>query len=200
MIVGITGGIGSGKSTACKLFQSLGVSFISADQIAHQLLETDPIIFKAIVERFGSDILDKQHKLNRAKIQQIIFNSQDDKQWLEQLLHPIIKQKIASETKNFSTPYCIVEIPLLIEAQMQDSVDRVLTIDCTENLQVERAMRRDNSSRQTVQSIMANQITRKTRLSNSDDIIDNSGDLETLKKLVIHQHNYYLSLTPHDKH
>jgi len=200
MIVGVTGGIGAGKTTVCSLFRSFGVPFISADELAHQLLDNDPVVFKAITKKFGPTILSLATTINRHKLQEIIFNSTKDKLWLEKLLHPLIKQAIMSRAQAVEFPYCIVEIPLLIEAEMENSVDRILTVDAPENLQLARAMQRDNSSKDTVQSIMAQQVTRKIRLAKSHDIIENVADLEALKKLVIYHHNYYLSLATHEKH
>jgi len=200
MIVGITGGIGSGKSTVCKIFHSLGVPIISADEISHSLLDNDTEILKAIVEKFGTDILSKQHNIDRQKLQNIIFKSSFDKQWLEKLLHPIIKNEIAERTKVCNYPYCIVEIPLLIEAEMEDSVDRILAIDCSEALQFERTLKRDKRSKDIISAIIANQITRKERLSKCDDIIDNSADIDALEQIVRQQHKYYLSMAKHNKH
>jgi len=178
----------------------LSIPVINADEIARQLLEEDRVVFAAICTKFGPEILTANQQIDRNKLRNIIFNSPTDKSWLEQLLHPLIKQQIATQTQSLQNPYCIVEIPLLIEAHMQDLVDRILTIDCPEKSQIERAMRRDHSSKEVVQSVMDSQTTRKVRLASSHDIIDNSSDLAALKKLVMHQHNYYLSLATQQKH
>lgn len=186
MIIGLTGGIGAGKSTVCKLFNDLGIPTISADEINKEILNSNAEITNAIELKFGTK--------DRARIRAIIFNSESDRIWLENLLHPLIKQRIMQYAIQQTSPYCVIEIPLLFEANLQDTVDRVLTIDCPEDMQLQRTMLRDNSSRAEIQAILESQITRKARLDQSDDIIENTKNIEILKERVHDQHNYYLSL------
>lgn len=199
MIVGITGGIGSGKTTACRLFQSLGIPIINADEVAHKLLE-DLAIRTAIIHKFGSSVLRDDNTIDRSKVKDLIFNSPLNRVWLEELLHPAIKNAIGEEVRLSKSPYYLIEIPLLFETEMEKTVDRILTIDCPEPLQIERVIRRDNISQKLIESIIATQVTRKVRLANSHDIIDNTGDIEALRKLVIYQHNYYLDLAASGEH
>lgn len=189
MIVGLTGGIGSGKTTVCNIFASLGVPIISADKISHELVRDNPVVREAIQQRFNIT------EINRAQLRERIFNSPANKLWLENLLHPLIKQAITLQTNNIKYPYCIVEIPLLLEAGMQDSVDRILSIHAPKSLRIERTIHRDNSPIEIIKAIIASQITAKDRLMRSDDIIENAANLDILKRRVQRQHEYYLSLS-----
>ncbi|HSX20123.1 MAG TPA: dephospho-CoA kinase [Gammaproteobacteria bacterium] len=194
MIVGLTGGIGSGKSTVCALFKHLGVPIISADEIAHHLIDTDKKIFLAIVQKFGHEYLDAGQKLDRHKLRQLIFTNPADKLWLETLLHPLIAKEIVNQAQEVTYPYCIVEIPLLIEAGMQDIVDRILTVDCPVEVQLARAIQRDQYPEAEIRAIIANQITREKRLASTNDVLETNVAMPELIKRVEKLHHVYLSL------
>lgn len=194
MIVGLTGGIGSGKSTVGKLFAKLGVPVVSADEIAHELLKHNHAVYQAVKNKFGEQLLDQTQQIDRRRLRNMIFSNPAEKIWLEELMHPLIKREIIQHAKNFVYPYCVVEVPLLIEVGWQELVDRILTIDCDEELQIQRATSRDGKVDPNISEIIANQITRKERRAASNDIIENSGDLNHLSKRVEDIHRHYLEL------
>jgi dephospho-CoA kinase len=194
MIVGLTGGIGTGKSTVCAIFKRLGVPVISADEISHKIVDTDKAVFQAIVKKFGKECLTAGNKIDRKKIRQRIFSVPEERVWLEKLLHPLIGQEILRQAKIMTYPYCVAEIPLLIEAGLQNIVDRIVTVDCSEDLQLKRAMQRDHHSEEEVRAIIKTQLTRKKRLNVSDDVIENHGDMAALVDRVEQLHHLYLSL------
>lgn len=195
MIVGLTGGIGSGKSAVAALFRDLGVNIIDADQIAHELMSPDQPSTAKIIEHFGPTILNKEGSINRSKLRSLIFESMDERRWLEALLHPLIKTEILGRANMATDPYVIVEIPLLIEAHFLDIVDRVLVVDCSESTQLDRVARRDAIPRDDIQLIIKAQADRETRLSNATDIIDNEGSLDLLKNKVLTLHQQYTQLS-----
>ncbi len=196
MIVGLTGGIGSGKSTVSHLFEKLQVPIINSDEIAHQFLTPDHAAFKSVIEHFGSDILELKGSLNRKKLGAIIFNAPKERLWLESLLHPLIKQEILKRCALIpKQSYCVVEIPLLIETHFENTVDRVLVVDCPEDMQIKRASLRDTSPLFNIKSILKSQTNRETRLAHADDVIDNSGTLEALKEQITTLHQLYMQLS-----
>lgn len=192
MKVGLTGGIGSGKSTVAGMFREFGVPIIDADAIAHQIVASDSDVLQQIINRFGREYLTSEYTLDRRKLKQIIFNDPPSKVWLEQLLHPLIAKEIARQAIATAAPYCIIEIPLLIEAGLQSTVDRILIVDCPEDLQLRRAMQRDQHSAAEINNIIATQITRSERLKVNGDVLENSSDLAALKVKVGKLHNLYL--------
>lgn len=194
MIVGLTGGIGTGKSTVCGIFNHLGVPIINADDIAHDIVNTDKTVFQAIIQKFGKDFLTPDHKIDRHKLRIQIFTIPADKLWLERLLHPLIGKEIQRQAKSITYPYCVAEIPLLIEANMQDIVDRILTLDCPVELQLQRALQRNIHTETEIRAIIAAQIKREQRLAVTDDIVENTGDVPTLIKHIERLHHKYLSL------
>jgi dephospho-CoA kinase len=194
MIVGLTGGIGSGKSTVAEIFKHLGVPIISADEIARHIVETDKAVLPAIVKKFGQEYLTAEYKLDRQKLARRIFQNPAEKLWLEQLLHPLIRAELASQAKQVTYPYCIMEIPLLLESKLQDFVDRILTVDCPEDMQIQRAIQRGHYTQEEVSAIMAQQVSRAKRLHASNEVLENIGNLTTLTKHVHKLHERYLSL------
>ena len=203
-ILGVTGGIGSGKSAATDHFFSLGIHIVDADVIAHQLVSRGSRLLLTIKEHFGDDILldsdglsnaDSNNvnlnnaELNRVKLREIVFNNPQEKKWLENLLHPLIRKKIRTELATANSHYAILSAPLLFENNLQLEVDRVLVIDCDESLQHERASLRDNSDRKIIEKIMQQQLDRNTRLARADDVIENMGSLADLKQSVEHYHH-----------
>lgn len=201
MIVGLTGGIGSGKSTVAQYFRDCGVMVIDTDEIARQLLEPDQPILKDVVQHFGPEILQKDGSLNRALLRSIVFESEHERRWLEALLHPLIKaeilpyaeRKMANTQKN--NPYFVVEIPLLIEAHFEDVVNRILVVDCPSDLQIERIQKRDATPIDVIQKIIQSQADRGLRLRKADDVIENMGNRDDLKTKVLALHHYYTELS-----
>ncbi len=192
--IGLTGGIGSGKSTVSKIFSDLEIPIIDADIIAHQLVEPGKPAIKDIAEQFGQQILTDQGALNRKQLKEIIFSDPEQKKTLEQILHPLVFAEMESQIKQLSSPYCILSIPLLLETQMQDFVDRILVIDCPVEVQLERVKNRDQLDIKTIQSIIASQVPREQRRQAADDIIINDADTQALAEQVKKLHNLYLSL------
>ena len=182
--VGLTGGIGSGKSTVCRLFSAIGVPVIDADEIAHQLTGSAQPALNLIVKAFGAHVLTESEDLNRAYLGDLVFNDETARKKLEHILHPLIFKEIESRIKSLDHPYCIICIPLLIEIHAQDKVDRVLVIDATEEQQILRACERDHTDRKNILRIMRTQATRARRLAEADDIIHNDSDLASLQRQI----------------
>jgi dephospho-CoA kinase len=177
-IVGLTGGIGSGKTTVSNMFVELGVEVIDADIVARQVVAPNSEALAIIVEHFGQNILQKNGKLNRSALRSKIFSNDKEKQWLNALLHPLIRQNILNDLLLASGDYCILSAPLLLENNLQALVNRILVIDVSEETQLSRTCQRDNSNQQEVKSIINSQISREKRLTFADDIINNeSNDL-----------------------
>lgn len=199
MIIGLTGGIGSGKSTVASYFRDLGIGVIDTDEIAKKLLAPEQPLFKKVMQHFGEKILEKNGTLNRSKLRTLVFESITERHWLETLLHPPIKEKVlqyANDQKfRNEMPYLIVEIPLLIEAHFEDIVDRILVVDCPSDLQIERVQQRDAIPLNIIQQIMQTQIDRNRRLQEADDVIENTRDKEALKNNVFTLHHYYIELS-----
>jgi len=192
-ILGLTGGIGSGKSAATDHFISLGVTVVDADIIAHQAASQNSPVLPAIAEHFGEAIVLSNGDLNRAKLRDIVFHEPREKQWLENLLHPIIRKEIRRQLAESQSIYTILSAPLLFENNLQLEVDRVLAIDCEESLQIKRASQRDNNKPELIKEIISQQIDRSSRLAKADDVIDNSGSLGDLQKSVGHYHQQLIN-------
>lgn len=189
-IVGLTGGIGSGKSTVAQVFQNLGIEIIDADQLSRDVVLPGSDALEKISEHFGSSVINKDGTLNRAFLREHVFNNTKEKIWLEELLHPLIREAFLRRVQQVSSTYCIYMAPLLIENNLTKTVDRVLVVDVPEQIQLERASARDDSEKNAIQKIIATQVSREQRLSMADDIIDNSGNTENLREKVqaLHQH------------
>jgi dephospho-CoA kinase len=193
--VGLTGGIGCGKSTVAKIFVSINVPILDADAIAHQLVETGRPALAQIQQTFGTHILNPDGSLNRAALREQIFSDATQKQLLEAILHPLIYATLQSELEQLNTPYCIISIPLLFETNMTHFVDRILVIDCPVETQIERVTNRDKLTPARIQSIIDSQVSRAFRKSKADDLINNSGTDYRLAEQVKKLHNLYLSLS-----
>jgi dephospho-CoA kinase len=194
MIVGLTGGIGSGKSEVSLRFKKLGIDVIDTDVVARQVVEIGSPALSIIAEHFGQEILNSDTSLNRQKLREIIFNSIIEKTWLENLLHPIIRKEIIHQLQQSKSTYTILSSPLLLETNQDDLVDRVLIVDASEDLQLERASKRDANNLAQIHKIMAAQITRSERCAKADDIISNHGNLNELDIEVRKLHQYYIEL------
>ena len=195
--VGLTGGIGSGKSTVARLFAELPIPVIDADEIAHRLVEKGQPALAQIRQEFGADILNPDGSLNRKKLGERIFSDLEQKQKLESILHPLIYKTIQSEIGRLNTPYCIICIPLLFETGMAHFVDRILVVDCPVEMQIERVKNRDNLPIEIIQSIINSQVSREFRKANANDLIDNTDPDYRLAEQVKKLHNSYLSLSDH---
>lgn len=195
LIIGLTGGIGSGKSTVAKEFIALGIDVVDADQIAREVVEPGQWALSEIELYFGSDVIDINGFLDRAKLRHIIFASEVKKQWLNALLHPIIRDTLLARLNAATSKYVILEAPLLLENKLTKYTDYTLVVDVSESLQIERAMQRDTNSESQIKAIMKAQISRALRLQYADYIIDNnSTDLVAMKQQVKTLHLQFLSL------
>jgi dephospho-CoA kinase len=194
LIIGLTGGIASGKTTVSDMFAERGIDIIDADVIAREVVAIDSKGLQAIVKKFGSHILLESGELNRAALRNIVFSQPEDKAWLNALLHPMIREQMLSQTSLAKSPYCILSVPLLIENKLDEIVDRTLVVDIDEKLQLMRAIARDNSSQTVIESIMQSQATREQRRDVAHDIIYNDKDISRLEEQVKQLHEYYLQL------
>ena len=192
MVVGLTGGIGSGKSAATSQFAALGIDIIDADEVAREVVTLGSEGLTKITEHFGHAILLNDGTLNRAALRERVFNNSEEKRWLNQLLHPLIRKTMLQQIADATSHYCILSVPLLVEGNLTELCDRVIVVDCPESMQLERAMQRDGSTKQIIESIMASQATRKERLAAADDVIDNSKTLAFLNEQVLTLHSRYI--------
>lgn len=193
-IVALTGGIGSGKSTVANAFANLGVPLVDADIIARQVVEQGTSALAAIASRYGENILQQDGSLNRAALRQKIFSEQQEKAWLNSLLHPLIQQETQRQLAGIDQPYALWVVPLLVENGLHHRADRVLVVDVTPDIQLARTMARDGITRQQAENILASQVSRQQRLACADDIIDNSGDPLMIAQHVASLHHRYLKL------
>ena len=197
MIVGLTGGIGSGKSEVSRRFEQLGIKVVDADILARDVVSIGSVALTAISTHFGKDILNEFGSLNRGQLRALIFENPNEKLWLENLLHPIIRKEIVAQLAQSTTLYSILSSPLLLETKQNELVDRVLVIDATEDMQLKRASVRDANNTDQIQKIIASQISRTERCKKADDIIENNGDLNDLDVAVKKLHTFYLQLAEH---
>lgn len=193
--IGLTGGIGSGKSTVAKYFAELGVAIIDADKIARELVATGTPALTKIVEHFGNKILTSRDELDRKCLRKLIFSNPKQKQWLERLLHPLIYHEMENQLQQVKSPYCILVIPLLVETQQEKLVDRILVVDASQEQQINRTMKKNKISEKEVKTIIATQANREQRLASADDIIYNDNSLTKLKQQVQQLHQKYLILS-----
>lgn len=194
LIVGLTGGIGSGKTAASNCFAHHGIKVIDADVIAREALAKDSPLLKAVYNHFGNKLANTDGSLDRAALRERIFSHPDDKRWLEKKIHPYVREKIVAGIQSCQDAYLILSSPLLIESHQDQLVDRILVVDVPESVQIERTCQRDGNSHTLVQAIMQTQISRKERLAKADDILDNSQGLEALEKAVSCWHAFYRQL------
>ena len=193
MIIGLTGGIGSGKTAVSETFEKLGITVVDADLASRVVVEKGKPCLEEIAKHFGDDILNENDELNRAKLREIIFNSDSEKSWLESLLHPAIAEQIKDELNASKSPYTILVSPLLLETNQRDFCDKVLVVDVPIELQMERTIKRDGVSEDQVKSIIKSQINRDERLQLADEIILNEGSIEDLEMIVRELHEKLIS-------
>jgi len=192
--VGLTGGIGSGKSTIASLFAMRGVPIIDTDEIARSLTDPGQEAFSEIVRIFGDSIMDKDRRIDRDKLRERVFENPEDRQNLENILHPRIRIKVQEKLAALVAPYAIVVVPLLIESGFTDLVDRVLVVDTFENVQLQRTAARTGLSESEIRKIMAAQASRAQRLQLANDVIENNADRKRLETEVERVHQWYQSL------
>lgn len=195
LIVGLTGGLGSGKSLAADLFESLGISIIDTDKIAHELTQPNGELFQTLVSNFPNHLLSRDGLLNRTKWREYIFTHPDEKLKLEKILHPRILEIALERAKNASSPYCIMVIPLLFEKNLTHLVNRTLLIYANKSLRSKRILNRDKTTSHIIDAMMTSQIDPEKAKSLSDDIIINDASPQALKQQVSKLHQYYQSLS-----
>lgn len=193
-ILGLTGGIGSGKSAVVEQFGRLGVHWVDADHAARWVVEPGKPALARIAEHFGDGVLTPTGELDRAVLRARVFENAGERKWLEQLLHPLIRQEIAEHLSRAQSPYAILVSPLLIEAGQYHQADRVLVVDVPESLQLQRAMRRDQASEAQIRAILKAQASREERLRHADDVLVNDRDRAWLEAEVRRLHDFYLTL------
>ena len=198
--VGLTGGIGSGKTSVSNLFEKLGTPVIDTDVIAHELVNNNEDVLQQIADTFGADVLKLNGELNRKKLAQLVFNKKENKQSLEKILHPKIESEVLHQIKNLSSSnnppaYVIIVVPLLIEANYRDLIDRILTVIADEEIRITRVQQRDKRSLSEIRAIISNQVDESTRLKEADDIIENNSDINMIEKQVENLHEKYLHLS-----
>jgi dephospho-CoA kinase len=195
-IIGMTGGIGSGKSEALKIFKSLSIKVIDLDNISKEITETSHQAIQEIKSVFGDAIFDKDNQLDRKKLKEIIFSDKNKKINLEKILHPKIYEEVKKRLNALShESYVVIDIPLLFETNQYTSlISRSLVIDCKENDQIERVKKRDGIDISVIQSIIDQQINRSSRIEKADDVVINDGSIEKLEESIKSLHKKYLNL------
>ncbi len=193
LVVALTGGIGSGKTTVSQLFEAFGIPVIDTDIISRQLVAPGEVTLEAIINQFGPSVLSADRSLNRTKLRQIIFQNTEKKAQLESILHPLIRKEVARQISKLTAPYCIVVIPLLIESNQEKIADRILVVDTSEFAQLARVTLRDNQTENEVAAIISAQVSPNKRLAAADEVIHNNGSLKELKQQVAILHQKYLT-------
>ena len=194
--VGLTGGIGCGKTTVANQFAELGASLVDTDEIAHALTASGGAAMAAIIDQFGPDFATAEGALDRSRMRELVFSDATTKARLEAILHPRIRDEALAAAAIATGTYVIFVVPLLIESgTWRARVDRILAIDCPEQVQVARVMARNGLTEEQVRAIMAHQVTRAQRLAAADDVIDNNGDLASLRPQIALLHAQYLAFS-----
>ena len=194
LLIGLTGGIGSGKTAASDLFAKKGVVVVDADVIARQALAKDSPLVGKVLAYFGAEVISKDGSLDRAALRLRVFNNLADKNWLENLVHPWVRERVLNQLASATGYYQILSSPLLLETGQDSWVDRILVIDVPVEVQIERTCNRDKNNRELVEKIISQQLSREQRLAKADDKIDNSQGLAELEKQVNSLHQFYLQL------
>ncbi len=195
-IVGLTGGIGSGKSTVADFFAEQGVEVVDADIIAREVVAPGEPALAAIAAHFGPELIATDGSLDRRELRRRVFGNPAEKDWLNALLHPLIRERMISACAAARSPYCLLVVPLLVENKLTSLCQRVLVVDVSPEQQLARTTRRDNADEAQIRAIMAAQASREQRLAAADDVIDNNGtDLDRVKAEVARLHQQYLDLS-----
>ena len=195
MIIGLTGGIGSGKSAAANFFQNEGVTVIDADDLAREAIEINTPGYKSIVDYFGSRIIGANGLIDRASLRKEVFDDDEKKKVLESIIHPLVRDLMTERITMAQSSYSIVMVPLIFETNSMSNYNRILVIDCDPSLQLERATARDKNSKDQIQKIIDTQCSREERLSIANDVIPNNDSLNDLKTRSLIMHKFYLDLT-----
>ena len=194
MIIGLTGGIGSGKSVVGNFFTELGIDVIDADLISRNILDTNKKARKLFVKSFGNEFIDKKGNVNREKLRTTIFDDKEKKINLESIIHPLVREEIINFTEQSKSIYKIVMVPLIYETQSSNLYEKIIVIDCDEQEQIERASKRDGKSKENILSIIKTQASRNERNSIADFIILNDSSIEELRLKVIQIHQKLLGI------
>ncbi|HDZ8853852.1 TPA: dephospho-CoA kinase [Aeromonas dhakensis] len=193
-VVAITGGIGSGKTTVANQFAELGIEVVDADIIAREVVEPGTLALAAIAAHFGADVIAPDGRLDRRQLRERVFTDPQAKDWLNALLHPLIRSEMQRQCAAARSPYCLLVVPLLVENRLTALANRVLVIDVDEATQIERTCRRDGVSREQAEAILAAQASRTERLAAADDVLDNqNGTPEAIKSRIFALHETYLA-------
>ncbi|WP_341504169.1 dephospho-CoA kinase [Gallaecimonas sp. GXIMD4217] len=193
-VVGLTGGIGSGKSTVANAFHELGIELVDADVVARQVVEPGTSALAAIAAHFGNAVLQADGSLDRKALREIVFADDKQRLWLNDLLHPLIRQEMQRQLQAAPSPYVLFVVPLLFENGLDGLCDRTLVIDVPQEVQLQRVLARDDTNPETVKGILHSQMDRAERLARADDVLDNSGQPEKLKAQVQQLHQSYLAM------
>ena len=198
MIVGLTGGIGSGKSVAGDFFIELGIDVIDADHVSKNILDNNESAKKLFLEKFGEKFIDKNNNVDRALLRDEIFKNENKKEVLESIIHPLVREEIFNFIENSNSVYKIIMVPLIYETNSQDFYDKIVVVDCKEENQIIRASKRDNKTKNDIINIMKNQASSDERMSIADEVIKNDSSLDDLKKQVIKVHQKLLGINIDD--
>lgn len=194
LIIGLTGGIGSGKTAASDFFASKDITVVDADIVAREVVEPGEPAWLAITERYGNDVLQEDQSLNRAWLRQKVFTEPDELKWLESQTHPRIRDRLIQQLRDATSPYAVLVSPLLFESGQSTLVKRTLVIDVPVDTQVKRACSRDTNDEEQIRRIIAAQIPREERCQRADDVADNSGTLAQLHAQLETVHHTYLTM------
>ena len=198
LVIGLTGGIAAGKSTATAFFRDRGVPVIDADEVARDVVAAGTPGLAAVIAAFGPQILQADGTLDRRRLREVVFADPAQRHRLEAILHPLINTQIRARLQQVTGPYCILAVPLLIEsANLRALVSRVLLIDVPEEVQIERLMRRDGMTAEQCRAMLAAQASRAQRLEGADDVVDNATDITALTRQLESVHARYLELAGH---
>lgn len=198
MIVGLTGGIGSGKSVAGDFFIELGIDVIDADHVSKNILDDNESAKKLFLEQFGEKFIDKNNNVDRALLRDEIFKNENKKEALESIIHPLVREEIFNFIENSNSVYKIIMVPLIYETNSQDFYDKIVVVDCKEENQIIRASKRDNKTKNDIINIMKNQASSDERMSIADEVIKNDSSLDDLKEQVIKVHQKLLGINIDD--
>lgn len=193
-VVGVTGGIGCGKSLATSLFERCGVSIIDTDVISRQSVAVGSVCLDQLTQKFSSRILLDDGNLDRKKLREIIFTDSQAKAYVENIIHPVVRSETLHQIATARSAYCILSSPLLFETKQTELTSRILVVDVPQELQLLRTIKRDNTTEEQIKRITDSQVDREFRLEHADDVIDNSGSVENTNAQVLQLHEHYLSL------
>ena len=195
LIIAVTGGIGSGKSTVAELFKAKGIPVIDTDSIARELVQPGSPLLQQIIDKFGNAYLEANGHLNRRALRSLIFSDAAARNELENLMHPPIHAEVTAQLQKIDAPYCLILIPLLARSKQRYPYDRILVIDAPETTQLQRTAQRDQQPPDLIKQIIATQTPRNELLEMADDVLDNSGDMAALNAAVNTLHQQYLVLS-----